>query len=170
MRGDVLNAYLKFIEKRWGKDGLDQCQKGVGIMDPFKDGEYYDDVYRENILKWLMQEKGKNEVIEGGKFVVKNLNLLGWLVRFASPKVIAESFPKNFSEVYSFGMVKVDANEKGRIVMRLYDINRIDVSCDSWIGVCEGVLEMTRMNGTVKKTRCRLKGDECCEYVTDYSR
>ena len=99
---------------------------------------------------------------------MKNLGLLGWLVRFASPKVIAESFPKNFSEVYSFGTVKVDASEKGRIVMRLYDVNRVDVSCSSWIGVCEGVLEMTHAKRTVKKTRCRLKGDVYCEYVTDY--
>lgn len=168
VRGSVLNAYLKFVEKKWGKDGLQQCAKDIGLEGTFKDGEYYRDEYRENLLRWLEREKGLSEVVEGGKFVVKNLGLLGWLVKFASPKVIAESFPKNFSEVYTFGKVKIEANEKGLIVMRLYDINRVDVSCTSWIGVCEGVLDMTRTKGTVKKTKCVLKGDVYCEYVTEY--
>jgi hypothetical protein len=168
VRGSVLNAYLRFVEKKWGKDGLQQCVKDIGLDGVFRDGEYYRDEFRENILRWLEREKGQTEVIEGGRFVVKNLGLLGWLVKFASPKVIAESFPKNFSEVYTFGKVKIEAVDKGRIVMRLYDVNRVDVSCASWIGVCEGVLDMTRTKGTVKKTKCVLKGDVYCEYVTDY--
>jgi hypothetical protein len=62
----------------------------------------------------------------------------------------------------------VDTALKNRITMKLYDVNRVDVSCDSWIGVCEGALEMTKASGKVTKTRCQLKGDVYCEYVTEY--
>ena len=62
VRGSVLNAYLKFVEKRWGQDGLGQCVKDIGVDGTFKDGDYYRDDYRENILRWIEREKGPGEV------------------------------------------------------------------------------------------------------------
>jgi hypothetical protein len=168
VRGSVINAYLRFVEKKWGKAGLEACVKDLGLSVEIQDGLYYPDAYRENILRWLERTYGRDSVIEGGRFVVKNLGLLGWLVRYASPKVLAESFPKNYSEVYTSGHVRVDTSQKNRISMKLYDVNRVDVSCDSWIGVCEGALEMTKAKGKVTKTRCQLKGDVYCEYIIDY--
>jgi hypothetical protein len=170
VRGTVINAYLKFIEKKWGQTGLDTCIADLGIAEQIMDGQYYVDAHRENILRWIERTHGRESIVEAGKFVVKNLGLLGWLVRFASPKILAESFPKNYSEVYTFGNVKVDTSLRDRISMRLYDVNRVDVSCDSWVGVCEGALEMTHTKGKVTKTRCQLKGDVYCEYVIDYGK
>jgi len=170
VRGSVINAYLKFVEKKWGQQGLDSCIADLGLAEAVKDGLYYPDAYRENILRWLERTYGRESIVEAGKFIVKNLGLLGWLVRYASPKILAESFPKNYSEVYTFGQVRVDTSQKERISMKLYDVNRVDVSCDSWLGVCEGALEMTHTKGKVTKTRCQLKGDVYCEYVFDYGK
>jgi hypothetical protein len=142
----------------------------MGLAEDVKDGLYYPDAYRENVLRWIERTYGRENIVEAGKFVVKNLGLLGWLVRFANPKTVAESFPKNYSEVYTFGQVKVDTSQRDRIVLRLYDVNRIDISCDSWVGVCNGALEMTNAKGTVSKTKCQLKGDVYCEYVVDYGK
>jgi hypothetical protein len=170
VRGSVINAYFKFVEKKWGKQGLDACIADIGLSEEVKDGLYYPDAYRENVLRWIERTYGRENIVEAGKFVVKNLGLLGWLVRYASLKVLAESFPKNYSEVYTFGQVRVDASLKERISMKLYDVNRVDISCDSWLGVCEGALEMTRTKGKVSKTRCQLKGDVYCEYIIDYGK
>ncbi len=170
VRGTVINAYFKFVEKKWGKAGLTACIENLGLTEVIKDGLYYPDAYRENILRWIERTYGRENIVDAGKFVVKNLGLLGWLVKYASVKVLAESFPKNYSEIYTFGQARVDTSLRNRISMKLYDVNRTDVSCDSWIGVCKGVLEMTHTKGTVKKTRCQLNGDVYCEYIIDYGK
>jgi hypothetical protein len=168
VRGSVLNAYLRFVSKKWGADGVQRCTKDLGLDEEFKDGQYYRDELRENILRWIERIYGPDHIVEAGKFVVKNLGILGWLVRFASPKTLADSFPKNYSEVYTFGQIKVDTSQKGLIRLRLYDVNRIEPSCNSWVGVCEGALEMTNARGKVRKTKCQLKGDVYCEYIVEY--
>lgn len=165
VRGSVLNAYFKFIEKKWDKDGLDQCSKDIGIDFPFKDGQYYHDEIRENILRWLSRVKGPETLPDAGRSVVKNLGILSWLVRFASPQMLAKKFPENYSEVYTFGRIEVNTEKDNEITLRLYDVNRIKESCSSWLGVCEGAMEMTKREGKATETKCQVKGDKYCEYI-----
>jgi predicted hydrocarbon binding protein len=164
VRGSVLNAYFNFIEKKWGHGGLDQCKVEIGIDNPFADGQYYHDEIRENILRWLSRVKGAETIPEAGRSVVKNLGILSWIVRYASPQMIAKKFPDNYSEVYTFGRIESNTDKSDEIVLRLYDVNRIKESCSSWLGVCMGALEMTKRKGVVTETKCQVKGDKYCEY------
>ncbi|MDG6220210.1 MAG: hypothetical protein QCI38_02015 [Candidatus Thermoplasmatota archaeon] len=163
-RGSVMNAYLKFIKHKWGKESLEKALADMGLEDFFKDGLYYDNEVRENILRWISREKGMEHVEEGGKFVVQNLGIISWLVRFANVRTILEKFPKNYSEVYNFGRLEADFGKEGELSVRLYGVNDIEESCNAWLGVCKGTLEMTRTPGEVKEVKCRRKGDEYCEY------
>ena len=137
----------------------------IGIDEDFKNGHYYRDEIRENILRWISREKGDEYTIECGKFIVSNLGILSWLVRFADTKTLAKKFPKNFSEVYSYGKVEANTDVDGVIIIKLYDVNRMKESCNVWIGVCQGAVEMTHAVGDVRKTKCALNGEDYCEYT-----
>jgi hypothetical protein len=168
VRGSVLNSYLKFINKKWGKEGGEQCLRDITWEGRFVEGMYYPDEIREKILIWIRKEKGEEYIREAGNYVVKNLGLLSWIVRFANPKILAKKFPDNYNEVYSFGRVEVDTQEDNVIFIRLFDVNRIKESCLSWQGVCEGAMEITKAKGTVQKMKCQVDGDEYCEYRLEY--
>lgn len=167
VRGSVINGYFKFIQKKWGKEGLNNCLSDLGLEDNIKDGKYYHGQITENILRWLSREKGMEYAAEAGKFVVQNLGILKWLVRFASIKTVANKFPENYSEVYTHGHVEVDTEQDHQIFIRLFDVNQIKESCSAWQGVCEGVLALSKTKGTVRKTKCQMKGDNCCEYTIE---
>jgi hypothetical protein len=168
VRGSILNSYMGFVTKKWGKEGFRRCMCDIGLWGEFRDGNYYQDEIRENIIRWIAREKGEEYLRECGKFVVSNLGILSWLVRFSDPKTLANKFPKNFSEVYSYGRVETISDKENEITLRLYDLNRIKESCEIWFGVCEGALDMTKTRGTVKKTKCSTDGDKFCEYVINY--
>ena len=164
VRGSVVNGYLGFIQKKWGKVGRGQCLEDIGLEDNLAAGRYYHSQISENILRWISREKGNEYIIEAGKFVVGNLGIIKWLVRFANFKTVANKFPSNYSEIYTHGRVEVDTEKDDKYILRLYEVNFIKESCLAWQGVCEGALEMTKTAGTVKKTKCRVDGDPCCEY------
>lgn len=169
VRGSILNSYLEFIKKRWEKDGLEQCMKDIGLMEQFRNGHYYRDEMRENLLRWISREKGMDYTTECGKFIVGHLGILAWLVRFTDPKTLARRFPKNFSEVYAYGKVEAITDEEGIIRLRLHDVNRMKESCNVWMGDCQGAVEMTRSAvAEVRKTKCAVDGDDYCEYVINY--
>ncbi len=165
VRGSVINAYLGFVEKKWGKMGLENCTTSLGIDKNLNDGHYYHDQVRENILRWISREKGEQYLEEAGSYVVQNLGILKWLVRFASPETIAKKFPKNYSEVYTFGRLEIDTSQENKIVVRLHDVSHIEETCMAWKGVCQGTLEATKTKGSVNKSKCQLKGNDHCEYV-----
>ena len=165
VRGSILNSYMEFINKKWGKDGYNQCMSNLGLDETFKNGKYYQDEIRENILRWISREKGMEYTKECGKFIVGNLGILSWLVRFADVKTLAKKFPKNFSEVYAYGRVEAETNEENLIIIKIYDVNRIKESCNVWHGVCQGAVELTNTLAEVRKTKCAIDGDEYCEYT-----
>ncbi len=168
VRGSVINAYIKYIRTKWGTQGELQFYDETGMDEDFKDGMYYHDELRENILRWIGRIKGPQYIEEAGKYVVSNLGILSWLVRFASIKTLANKFPKNYSEVYTFGKVKVEFPDDRTVNLKLYEVNRIKESCTSWIGVCRAALELTNTKGTVTETKCAVDGDEYCQYVMKY--
>ena len=168
VRGSILNSYMGFISKKWGREGYRHCMSDIGLWGEFRDGNYYQDPIRENILRWISREKGEEYILECGRYIAGNLGILSWLVRFSDPKAVASKFPKNFSEIYTYGRIETDTSRDGVILVRLYDVCRIKECCDVWRGVCEGVLEATRTKGTVEETKCQVKGDKCCEFSIRY--
>ena len=167
VRGSVMNAYLKFIKKKWGKSGLDKCLSDLGLKETFVDGQYYHSEIHENLLRWIHRVKGEEAVQQGGAFVIQNLGIISWVVRFASVRKVLNKFPVNYSEVYTFGHVEVDTSRDNVMFLRLYDVNHIEEACMAWMGVCKGGLAMTKTKGVVTETKCGRKGNEYCEYTFD---
>ena len=167
-RGSVMNGYLKFIQKKWGKVGLDECVKEVGLegMD-FKDGQYYQDEIIGNVLRWIHREKGREAVKDAGRFILHNLGILSWMVRFTDVETLAKKFPKNYSEVYAFGKVKVDISNPKRLILILEDVGYYEEACIVWEGLVEEALVMTKTKGRVTHTQCQRLGAPHCEFIID---
>jgi predicted hydrocarbon binding protein len=168
VRGSILNTYLGFVTKKWGREGYRLCMSDIGLWGEFSDGNYYQDAIRENILRWIAREKGEAHLIECGKHIASNLGILSWLVRFSDPKTIASKFPRNFSEIYSYGRIEAVTDKDNEITLRLYDVCRIKECCEVWRGVCEGILEATKTKGSVKEVKCSMDGASHCEFRITY--
>jgi predicted hydrocarbon binding protein len=168
VRGSILNSYMGFVTKKWGREGYKRCMSEIGLWGEFRDGNYYQDEIRENILRWMSREKGESYTRECGRHIVANLGILSWLVRFSDPKTLASKFPRNFSEVYSYGKMEAVTDKDGVILIRLYEVNRIKESCEVWFGVCEGALEATKTEGKVEETKCAVEGCGFCEFKITY--
>ncbi len=126
IRGSIINGYLKFVKKKWGKIGLEECREFVGITKKIDDGHFYIDKVKLDILRWIGDEHGEEYVIEAGRFLVSHLGMLSWIVRFMDPYKVATRFPKEYTEVYNFGRVEVKG-EPGDILIKLYDVCSIIV-------------------------------------------
>ncbi len=167
-RGSVMNGYLKFIKKKWGKEGLDQCKKEVGVEEiEFKDGHYYHDEMIGNVLRWIHREKGRESLVEAGRFILHNLGILSWLVRFTDIETLAKKFPKNYSEVYAFGKVKIDLYDPKKYILIMEDVGYYEEACIIWEGLIDEALVMTKTNGRVSHTKCQRLGESHCEFVID---
>lgn len=167
-RGDAINKYLDYIKRKWGEKGLAECVKDLGLKVPLSDLEFYPDEVMVSVLHWILEKKGRAALVSGGKYVVKNLGVLGWLVKLASPKFIAGRFEKNYHELYTFGRFETDTSQDRKVVIRMYDLYSGPERCIAWEGICQGTLELTNTNGEVKKTKCVGKGDKYCEFIMQW--
>ena len=169
-RGSVMNGYLKFIKKKWGVEGLAQCKRDTGIEDmEFRDGHYYHDEVIGNVLRWVHREKGREAIMDAGGFIMHNLGILSWLVRFTDVETLAKKFPKNYSEVYAFGKCSVDLSDPKRLKLILKDVGYYEEACLIWEGVIKEALTMTKTEGRVTHTKCQRLDAPHCEFIIDIS-
>ena len=166
LKGGAIIGYLQFVKKKWGNAGYEQCLKDTGI-DPsrLKTQQLYDREISDRVLNWIRTNKGDENVTQCGKFTVKNLGPLGYLVRFMNIETMLKKAEGSYREAFKYGKMKsyVDLPNKTALI-RLIDSTEREVSCLAWHGVFEGILEMRGLKGTVTKTKCQLKGDQYCEY------
>jgi tRNA/tmRNA/rRNA uracil-C5-methylase (TrmA/RlmC/RlmD family) len=63
--------------------------------------------------------------------------------------------------------VLFDEHGKHAIVI-MKDCNVIEESCQAWLGAMEGMMELSRTNGTVKQNKRQIDGDEYDEFILDW--
>ncbi len=164
MRGSVINGYIKFVEKTWGKEGLRRCLADAKLTEiQIKDGVLYPYIMEQGVIKWISKNYGMEYVRKAGKHTVKNLGLLAYLVRFTSIETMLEKAKSSYYEAYDFGKVEMHISGN-RAVATMKDVSEVPENCEGWMGALEGLVELTRKKGRVTKTKCQLKGDDHCEY------
>ena len=167
-RGSVLNGYLKFIQEKWGTSELKVARADMGIDNlNFKDGQYYQDEIIGNVLRWIHRNKGKDAVIEAGRFVLHNLGILSWMVRFSDFPTLALKFPKNYSEVYAFGSCEVDVSDPKKIKMILKDVCYYEEARMVWEGICQEALTITKTRGNVTHMSCEESEESQCIFFVE---
>jgi len=169
LKGGVLLGYLDFIRQQWGQTGLEQCLSEMGIsLDGLRPERMYPLAQDERVMKWI-SAKGPEYVRKSGNHTVKNLGSLAYLVRFVNIKHLLKRAKDNYGDTFNFGEVSVLSDEIGkRAVVIMKDCNLIEESGMAWEGAFEGMLEITRTKGTVKRNKNQFKGDPYDEFILDW--
>lgn len=171
LKGGVILGYLDFIKRQWGQEGVDECLIDVKInASSLKSETYYPVEIDEQVLKWISETKGMEFVKKAGNHTVKNLGSLAYLVRFVNIKHLLKKAKENYEDTFDYGEISVLCDEFGkRAVVIMKDSNIIEESCIAWEGALEGMMEVTRTKGTVKRTKCQMKGDIYDEFILDWN-
>ena len=170
LKGGVIIGYLDFIKRQWGQKGLDECLNSLNLKaNSFKHESFYSDEQDEKILYWISSTKGMDFVKKAGNHTVKNLGSLAYLVRFVNIKHLLKKAKENYEDTFSFGEISVLCDDFGkRAVVIMKNSNKIEEACIAWEGALEGMMEVTRTKGTVKMTKCQMKGDPYDEFILDW--
>jgi hypothetical protein len=169
LKGGVLLGYLNYIKYEWGQKALEQCLSDTGVKpENIKPDTMYSLTNDEKVMKWI-GSRGLEYVRKSGNFTVKNLGSLAHLVRFVNIKHLLKRAKDNYADTFNFGEVSILSDEFGkRAVVIMKDCNFIEESGIAWEGAFEGMLEITRTKGTVKRNRNQVKGDPYDEYILDW--
>lgn len=168
LRGSVIIGYLNFVKKTWGVQGLNECIQATGA-DPakVKEGGWYDFKSSNNILKWINDVKGPEYVVMAGNYLIKNLGMLAYVLRFVNIKTILKRAPEGYSDAFRYGRIRIDIKEKSAKAV-MTDVAVDEFACPAWTGALRGMLELTKTKGTVKKTQCQRDGATHCEYEIEW--
>jgi len=170
LKGAVLLGYFKFIRKKWGKAGLDQCIQSVGLEESkIKEGHWYSHRHSHAILGWIASEKGEEFLRECGNHTVKDLGILSYIVRFMDIESILKKGRRSYSDAFNYGKMRIETEKSWATIKIKGNAQDDRHACMTWTGVFEGMLQMTRTKGTVKKTACQTLGAEWCEWEMDWS-
>ena len=166
MRGSVVNGYLQFILNSWGRDGLDECTNTLGI-DPkeIKDGRWYSIELNRLILCWISENKGADQVEKAGTNMVKNLGMLGYILRFAKISSILKRLPENYPDVYNFGKLEVEFKDDRSAIVTVTDATIDEYITMARLGSFKGMLDITKTNGTVELIKSEKASERTCQYL-----
>lgn len=170
LKGGVLLGYFDFIRRQWGQEGLDECLGDLKIdTNSIKAESMYPVEMDWIILKWIADHKGMDYVKKTGHHTVKNLGSLAYLVRFVNIKHLLKQAKHNYQDTFDFGEVSVLCDEYGkRAVVIMKDSNYTEETCVAWEGAFEGMMEVTRTKGTVKRNKTQVRGDPYDEFILDW--
>ncbi len=151
-KGAVANAYLKFIKKKWGMDGVKKAMEYAEIKENPKDGEWFSLKKTYALLDWIEKEHGKEHIVDAGKGMMKGM---GGDFKFMFAVVVGfervlDRVQKEISELLFKG-ASVEINKKGKSAsIRLKGFKMGEMSCMAWMGALMGVMEVTKTKGTVE--------------------
>jgi hypothetical protein len=169
LKGGVLLGYFDFIKRQWGQDGLDDCLKAVKLdMHTLKSEAFYPQEMDQLVLKWISETKGMEYVKKTGNHTVKNLGSLAYLVKYVNIKHLLKRAKDK--ETFNYGDVSIlcdDFSKRAVVIMK--DSNLNEESCVAWEGAFEGMMEVTRTKGSVKRNKSQINGDQYDEFILDWA-
>ncbi|MGM0510055.1 MAG: hypothetical protein ACQESD_02875 [Thermoplasmatota archaeon] len=165
VRGSVLKGFLKYIEKTWGKEGMEDFSIFTSINpDKIKEGLWYDADLLSKIHQWLFESKGKEALQRGGAHTVKSLGMLSYIVRFLHIERLLKRAPESYDEAFNYGTVDVNI-QNNQAIVKMKNAVIDEYTCVAWKGVFEGALEVTKTKGAVEYFESKDKEDKDCYFI-----
>ncbi len=165
VRGSVLRGFLKYIEKTWGKGGVDEFFEFASLEpDEIKEGEWYDSDILSKIHSWIVENKGKAALRRGGAHTVKSLGMLSYIVRFLHIERLLKRAPESYNDAFTYGSVDVKIL-KNQALIKMKDVVIDEYTCIAWKGVYEGALEITNTRGAVEFIKTKDMGEDDCSFI-----
>ncbi len=149
-KGAVLNGYLKFIKKKWGKIGLEEAMGYAGLQKMPKDADWGPAEQFDKVLEWISNKKGIEYVKEAGRYSAKDLGIFGYIF---GAIVGAEKLLKRAKEVYptmfNYGDFHIEMKGSNSAIINIRGASLTKYDCPAWEGGLIGLMEITRSNGHV---------------------
>ena len=165
VKGRPLLGYSKYIKKKWGKEGLDSCEKAVGYkFSDIKEEAWYPSYFSDDISAWTAETHGMEEVRKSGQAMVTEVGIISYFAKMAGLQKVLDRAMEESMEQLNHGKLDVH-KEPNKATVKLHDLTPRREVCEAWQGILEGVLILTRTKGQVEKVSCELNGDEACTYV-----
>ena len=168
IKGDVLIGYMKFIQNTWGKDGLEELISAIEIDPDIQEGRWYDEVWSIKILEWIAESKGEEYLERSGRFAIMGLEELSHIVDFLDIKSILKRGSESYEGAFNDGEFVVELGEKDATIKIKGSGTNDKYACRTWIGVFNGMLEITNTIGTVRETQCERDGASHCEFIMEW--
>ena len=152
IKGAVFNAYISFIKKKWGKDGVANAMKYVNMKEKPKDGEWISLKKTHGLLEWIEKEHGSEYIVEAGNWTMKGVSgdFRFILLSIMNFERALDKGPKNISKVLFKGS-EIEIQKDGKkAVIKLKGLKIDERSCLAWKGALLGVMDVTKTNGTVE--------------------
>ncbi len=160
VRGSVLRGYLKFIKRFWDDVDIEEILGEIDY-DEISEIEWYDVSILERIHRYVADRKDIKYIKIMGNYIVKDLGVLSYLVRFSDIKFLLKKAPKSYAQAYDFGEVDVEWTDQGALI-KMTDTSFDEYACRGWLGAFEGMLEITHTIGTVEEIECQREGSPQC--------
>ena len=164
-RGKVFKGYAKFIKKKWGKTGLEECNKAAGIeIDKVPEDRWISNDHQNMVLDWIANTHGEEAVHQAGIAIVAERGIVTYAARIAGFDRVLDQGVEEIRDSIRFGEVSIDRREE-EVEIVLKDVSGTPNACPAWKGIFEGTLQITKTKGTVIETSCQHKGADACRFL-----
>ncbi len=168
VKGAVLIGYMKFIRQTWGKDGLEEFISAIDMEPDIQEDRWYDDAWSTKTLAWIAENKGEDYIERSGKYAIMNLGEMSGIVEFLDIKSILKRGSESYKNGFDDGGFIVELGVDKATIKITGSGGDDKYACRAWIGVFEGMLEITKTVGTVREVQCERDGAPHCEFIMEW--
>lgn len=163
IKGSILTGYEKYIRKKWGSNGLEDCKKATGIdLTTVQDETWYRHMSSVDVLDWMKDTYGLDYCRLAGKSIVTDKGIVSFAARIAGIDRVLDRGMEEYRQSLNYGDIEIHKEDK-KAEITLIDVLVHDSDMQTWVGVFEGILEVTKKDG---KVEFKKEGDRCTYTLT----
>ena len=149
VKGNVMIGYRNFVKRKWGQDGLHQMFKDKRVdLSDLQDKKWYHYRLSTDLLDWIEQTYGIDYCRQAGYSVIVDAGVITWAARIMGIKRVLEKGVQEFRNNLNYGVIEIDQKENSAEIS-LKDVITGETDKMAWKGVFEGIMKITKKEGTV---------------------
>ena len=162
IRGGHLRNYQHWVATHHTSTAADEILIGVGLDPSTLRADLRDNLKDERLfgtyetIRRMLREEAKN--FSSAK------RLISRVIPFT---LLLELSPNAYSREFNHGRLEVEV-QGHRALLKNYDWISSPARCAAWLGAYEGFVQMLKIEATVTKVACMLRGDPYCGYQLDW--
>ncbi len=164
-RGSVIKGYARYIKRKWGTNGVRECQEAIGEVGfQVKEDAWYPEDVTVKILQWIADNHGIDYVEKAASFTISERGVIAYAARLIGIQKVLERGEEDYYRNFNYGKIDIDIGEaQATVILTNSTSNEID--CVSWKGALKGIYKLVNKTGDVQEIECSHKGDEACKFL-----
>ena len=165
VNGQLLINFKDYIQKKWGKDGLDKANDDLDFdIKEITNERDYPMQHMFASFDYLRTNFGMLEIFNFGKFTTQNIGTKRYLATFLPPDKILERLEESVPKLTELIKVDVTNTDNGAVITFQAPHMR-DTQCEYWRGLLHGALELTKTKGTVDMDASQMESQHTVVYT-----